>query len=89
MNLLKEGKTDELPALLGRFYTTSGIVVHGDKRGRTIGFPTANVDINDEYIFPPTWCLCCKNQIVEALVRMVSAILAINQPLIRKHKAFS
>lgn len=50
---LKEGRTDELPALLGRFYTTSGIVIHGDKRGRTIGFPTANVDVKDEYILPP------------------------------------
>lgn len=50
---LKEGRTAELPGLLGRFYTTSGIVVHGDKRGRTIGFPTANVEANDEYILPP------------------------------------
>ncbi len=52
-NLLKVGKTDELFPLLGRFYTTSGIVIHGDKRGRTIGFPTANVDIVAEYIIPP------------------------------------
>jgi riboflavin kinase / FMN adenylyltransferase len=51
--LLKEGKTDALLSLLGRFYTTSGIVIHGDKRGRTIGFPTANVGINEEYIIPP------------------------------------
>ena len=52
--LLKAGETIELPLLLGRFYTTSGIVVHGDKRGRTIGFPTANVDLYDEYMIPPT-----------------------------------
>ncbi|MBM7655141.1 bifunctional riboflavin kinase/FAD synthetase [Neobacillus cucumis] len=52
--LLKEGKTSELPLLLGRFYTTTGIVVHGDKRGRTIGFPTANVELYQEYITPPT-----------------------------------
>lgn len=52
-NLLKEGKTDALFPLLGRFYTTTGIVINGDKRGRTIGFPTANVDIVDEYIIPP------------------------------------
>jgi riboflavin kinase/FMN adenylyltransferase len=52
-SLLKEGKTNELVSLLGRYYTTSGIVIHGDKRGRTIGFPTANVDLNDEYIMPP------------------------------------
>jgi riboflavin kinase / FMN adenylyltransferase len=51
--LLSEGKTDELPALLGRFYTTSGVVVHGDKRGRTIGFPTANIDLHEEYLIPP------------------------------------
>ncbi|MCL6574453.1 MAG: riboflavin biosynthesis protein RibF, partial [Bacillus sp. (in: Bacteria)] len=52
-NLLKEGRTDELPGLLGRFYTTSGEVIHGDKRGRTIGFPTANVDVTEESIIPP------------------------------------
>lgn len=52
--LLNAGETIELPVLLGRFYTTSGIVVHGDKRGRTIGFPTANVDLFDDYIIPPT-----------------------------------
>ncbi|WHY68719.1 bifunctional riboflavin kinase/FAD synthetase [Neobacillus sp. SuZ13] len=51
--LLKEGRTNELYSLLGRYYTTPGIVIHGDKRGRTIGFPTANVDFNDEYIMPP------------------------------------
>lgn len=52
-NYLKEGKTSKLPELLGRFYTTSGVVVHGDKRGRTIGFPTANVASNEDYILPP------------------------------------
>ncbi|MEH7118407.1 bifunctional riboflavin kinase/FAD synthetase [Neobacillus vireti] len=52
--LLQAGETATLPILLGRYYTTTGIVVHGDKRGRTIGFPTANVDLYDEYIIPPT-----------------------------------
>lgn len=52
-HLLKEGRTAELPPLLGRFYTTSGTVIHGDKRGRTIGFPTANIAMDDEYILPP------------------------------------
>lgn len=51
--LLQEGKTEELPTLLGRFYTTSGIVIDGDKRGRTIGFPTANVNNIHDYIIPP------------------------------------
>jgi riboflavin kinase / FMN adenylyltransferase len=50
---IKNGQLNDLPELLGRFYTTTGIVVHGDKRGRTIGFPTANIDLNEEYILPP------------------------------------
>jgi riboflavin kinase / FMN adenylyltransferase len=50
---IKDGKTAQLPELLGRFYMTAGLVIHGDKRGRTIGFPTANVETKDEYILPP------------------------------------
>lgn len=52
-HLIKEGQLDRLPAYLGRFYTTSGIVIHGDKRGRTIGFPTANTDVDDAFFVPP------------------------------------
>lgn len=48
-----KGNFELLPQLLGRFYTTAGIIVHGDKRGRTIGFPTANVEVEDEYMLPP------------------------------------
>ncbi|WP_374049137.1 bifunctional riboflavin kinase/FAD synthetase [Neobacillus sp. OS1-32] len=51
--LLKEGKIDSIPSLLGRYYTTTGIVIQGDKRGRTLGFPTANIELNDEYSIPP------------------------------------
>lgn len=51
---LQAGKVDELPSLLGRFYTTTGSVVHGEKRGRTIGFPTANINVSDDYLLPPT-----------------------------------
>lgn len=51
--VISQGKMDILPDLLGRYYTTEGIVVHGDKRGRTIGFPTANVKLNEKYLYPP------------------------------------
>jgi riboflavin kinase / FMN adenylyltransferase len=53
-NCIDEGLVEELPNFLGRFYTTSGEVIHGEKRGRTIGFPTANVDVRDDYLLPPT-----------------------------------
>lgn len=62
---IKNGRTTELPELLGRFYSTAGIVVHGDKRGRTIGFPTANVDTLDEYILPPLGVYAVKIKIGE------------------------
>ncbi|MDP4083079.1 MAG: bifunctional riboflavin kinase/FAD synthetase [Bacillota bacterium] len=51
--LLQEGKTKELHSLLGRYYISKGIVVHGDKRGRTIGFPTANVEMENNFMVPP------------------------------------
>lgn len=40
---LAEAKHELVRQLLGRPYTMQGRVVHGDKRGRIIGFPTANI----------------------------------------------
>lgn len=37
---------------LGRAYKITGLVVQGEKRGRTIGFPTANVMPNEEFVLP-------------------------------------
>ncbi len=43
--LLQEGYPERAAALLGRPYSIRGPVEHGDARGRTIGFPTANVPL--------------------------------------------
>ncbi len=40
---LRAGDLSAAASLLGRSYWMSGRVAHGDKRGRTIGFPTANI----------------------------------------------
>ena len=40
---LANGDLDRASNILGRPYSISGKVVHGDKRGREIGFPTANI----------------------------------------------
>ncbi len=40
---LKVGRIEEVNQFLGRPYTISGKVVEGDKRGRQMGFPTANI----------------------------------------------
>jgi riboflavin kinase/FMN adenylyltransferase len=43
-HLLSEGRVDEAGALLGHHYFVDGRVVHGDARGRELGFPTANLE---------------------------------------------
>jgi riboflavin kinase / FMN adenylyltransferase len=49
--LLKAGKPREAAALLGRDWEIDGRVAVGDRRGRTIGFPTANLGL-DDYLHP-------------------------------------
>ncbi|WP_114743634.1 bifunctional riboflavin kinase/FAD synthetase [Falsibacillus pallidus] len=49
---INTGKVEQIPSLLGRWYTTAGTVIHGDKRGRKIGFPTANIEFNDDFLVP-------------------------------------
>lgn len=43
---LEQGQMTLAADLLGRTYSVQGRVVHGEKRGRTLGFPTANVNMN-------------------------------------------
>jgi riboflavin kinase/FMN adenylyltransferase len=42
---LNQGNLEAATKMLGRKYSMSGHVIHGDKKGRTIGFPTANIPI--------------------------------------------
>jgi riboflavin kinase/FMN adenylyltransferase len=49
--LLKAGKPREAATLLGRYWEIDGRVATGDRRGRTIGFPTANLGL-DGYLQP-------------------------------------
>ncbi|SDG26109.1 FMN adenylyltransferase /riboflavin kinase [Limimonas halophila] len=44
---LRAGEVAEATALLGRPWEIEGRVQHGDKRGRTIGFPTANIALGE------------------------------------------
>lgn len=51
--LLHNGDVDQVPAQLGRHYTLSGQVVAGDRRGRELGFPTANISTTKELLPAP------------------------------------
>ena len=46
-SLLREGNATGAAKLLGRPYDVRGIVEHGEGRGRTIGYPTANIELSD------------------------------------------
>lgn len=49
---LTEGNIEEANSMLGYSYTLTGTVVHGNKLGRTIGFPTANIELNSTKLIP-------------------------------------
>mgnify|MGYP001825748513 FL=1 len=51
-NSLSRGEISDVNGCLGRPYTVTGTVVKGDQRGRTIGFPTANLAVWDELLLP-------------------------------------
>ena len=42
---IMQNNFEKASKMLGRPYTVSGKIIHGDKRGRTIGFPTANIKL--------------------------------------------
>lgn len=52
--MVRTGEMDQIPAYLGRYHEINGTVVNGEKRGRTIGFPTANVEPEGDYLIPGT-----------------------------------
>lgn len=50
--LISDGKIPFANTLLGRHFSISGKVIHGDARGRTIGFPTVNQLLDPEIVTP-------------------------------------
>ena len=50
--LIADGDVEKAAKLLGRDYDVSGTVVIGDHRGRTLGFPTANMKVASHMLLP-------------------------------------
>ncbi|WLR43501.1 bifunctional riboflavin kinase/FAD synthetase [Bacillus carboniphilus] len=61
--LIQSGNVEYAHQLLGRPHGSTGTVIHGEKRGSKIGFPTANIFVNKDYILPPTGVYAVKVQI--------------------------
>lgn len=51
-NLLLEGEIEKATRFLGYSPSVDGIVVTGDRRGNTIGFPTANLELDNKLLSP-------------------------------------
>jgi riboflavin kinase/FMN adenylyltransferase len=51
-NALLAGDVESAAKLLGRNYAVTGVVEHGDKRGRALGFPTVNLGVPPSRLLP-------------------------------------
>lgn len=51
-DLIAEGKVDQCRKYLGRYYSIGGEVQIGNKIGRTIGFPTSNIMVDETMVTP-------------------------------------
>ena len=51
-HLIFEGDIELANLLLGHKFTLEGIVIHGEKRGREIGYPTANLGLSGNWTIP-------------------------------------
>jgi riboflavin kinase / FMN adenylyltransferase len=57
--LVSVGNVSEAARLMGHPYSLQGLVTHGDKRGRKIGFPTANLAYAREKVVPAGGIYAC------------------------------
>jgi riboflavin kinase / FMN adenylyltransferase len=61
--LVLAGEVAEAAALLGDPFELRGTVVHGDQRGRTLGYPTANVVPDERYVYPGHGVYACRAEV--------------------------
>ncbi len=59
-SILLEGDVEHAARLLGRCYSVSGQVVHGDDRGKSLGIPTANLSVWTERTIPKAGVYVCR-----------------------------
>jgi riboflavin kinase / FMN adenylyltransferase len=51
--LVAAGRLRDAAAVLGHPFEVEGVVVEGDRRGKLLGFPTANLDVAASQVLPP------------------------------------
>lgn len=58
--LVSTGNVREAGRLMGHLYRLQGVITRGDQRGRTIGFPTANLRYEEEKLIPTGGIYACR-----------------------------
>ncbi len=79
---LAQGNLDRAKLLLGRAYSLSGTVVTGKQLGRTIGFPTANIDLPIEKFLPCNGVYAVKVYIADAQLPISGVMNIGNRPTV-------
>ena len=90
-DLVRDGNVDQAYKLLSRPYTIVGLVVEGRHNGQKIGFPTANLELDYEYVLPALGVYMgyvkLLNSKYKALICVSThpTIMELNKPLIEVH----
>ncbi len=74
-----EGRVEGAALLLGRPYETTGLVVHGQHRGRTLGIPTANL-ASDTDLLPKSGVYAAWARCLDSAKRLPAAVSVGNNP---------
>jgi riboflavin kinase/FMN adenylyltransferase len=82
---VEAGEVEEAVRLLGRRYFVDGAVVQGEGRGRTIGFPTANVDVVNETLPARGVYACWCRDLDEGGAAVPAAVNVGNRPTFDGH----
>lgn len=72
--LVNAGEVDQAAWLLGRPHALAGEVIHGAKRGRQLGYPTANLDIAPDLAVPANGIYAVRCQLGDERLKGVASI---------------
>lgn len=62
-DFIKRGDVEAADRYLGRPYELEGEVIHGHKLGRTLGYPTANIRLDHDFVLPAKGVYFCRSLI--------------------------
>ncbi|MFH5881463.1 bifunctional riboflavin kinase/FAD synthetase [Liberiplasma polymorphum] len=72
-DLILSGQVNHVLETLGDYYSVRGEVIHGEKKGRAIGYPTANIDTGD-YLIPKKGVYATKTKVNDIWYPSMSSI---------------